>query len=272
MRSFSQEQKDAAAGSQDRAGYAVAASGPLVAGVAFVPVAGPFLALAGAAVGAAIAIRAIQQGRVVRDPPDPNFREPVRVAEPRLDLSRLREGQFPLRAAAFARANEKAGSVCGAMVRSLERAMGAEMAGEADYAANRLGEASELADELAQLLELCVELNPPLREALLDLEGVEPVVWAESVKLGDVVPESVLAELYRAGIPRPYVFSRRSRARVIEAGGSLEDPVGTLVGQLHELEEGDRLYAEAIRCQREAGSLFVDGEGMSAGGPPVPAG
>jgi hypothetical protein len=95
--------------------------------MAFVPVAGPFLAGAAVAVGFALGARAIKQGRIVRDPPDPNFREPVRAPGPQLDLARLSEGPFQARAVDFARVNEKAGSICGGMVSSLERAMGAEI-------------------------------------------------------------------------------------------------------------------------------------------------
>jgi hypothetical protein len=81
MSRFSQEQKDAAALGQDRVSYA-AAAGPFGFGMVFVPVVAPFLAGAAVAVGFALSTRAIYQGRIVPDPPDPNLREPVRVPEP----------------------------------------------------------------------------------------------------------------------------------------------------------------------------------------------
>lgn len=237
--------------------------------MAFVPVAGPFLAGAAIAVGFALGARAIKQGRIVRDPPDPNFRKTVRAPGPRLDLSRLSEGPFQARAVDFARVNEKAGSICGGMVSSLERAMGAEMAGEDGYAAIRLREAGQFAEQLAQSLELSAELSGPLREALLGLERVEPPGREEQVRLGDALPAAALVELYRAGIPRGYVFGDRG---LIEAGGPGSDPIEAFADALAGLEDGDRLHAETLRRQLEEGSLFVEEEEeMPGGGAPLSA-
>jgi hypothetical protein len=271
MRRFSEKQKDAAALSQERAEYAALAANPLGFGMAFVPVAGPFLAGAAIAVGFALGARAIKQGRIVRDPPDPNFREPVRVPEPQLDLSRLGDEPFQTRAAEFAQVNEKAGSICGAMVGSLERAMGAEMEGEDEHAAARLREAGQLAGQLAQSLELSLELNGPLREALLELEWVEPPpAQEERVRLGDVLPADALAELERVGIPRDYLFGDTG---LIEVGGQGSDPIEAFADGLSALEEGDRVFSETLRRQLQEGSLFVEEEEeMPGGGAPLPAG
>jgi hypothetical protein len=271
MRRFSAEQKEAAAESQDRANLATIASGPVVAAIALVPVAGPFLAVAGAAVTAALGMRAYSQSRIVRDPPDPNFHRPVRVVERHLDLSRLGEDPFQTRAAAFAQVNEEVGSTCRAMVGSLERAMGAEEAGELGYADSRLREAGEHAAGLVQRLELAAELNAPLREALSELE-VEPLIWEEPLRLGDLLPAEALAELYHAGIPRRLVFDSRSSVPVVERGGSLADPVGTFVEMLWQLENGDRVYAEATARQLEEGGFIVEEEEeMPGGGAPLTA-
>lgn len=268
MRRFSQEQKDAAALSQDRAGYAALAANPFAFGMAFVPVAGPFLAGAVVAVGFALGARAIKQGRIVRDPPDFNFREPVRVQEPQLALSHLGEDSFQGRAVEFAQVNEKVGAICEAMVGSLERAMGAEMEGEDEYAAARLREAGQLADQLAQALEFSLELNSPLREALAELERVEPPIQDESVKLGDVLPADALAEIERAGIPRDYLFEDSGR---IEVDGRIADPIEAFADALSAIEEGDRIFSETLRRQLEEGSLFVEEEEeMPGGGTPLP--
>lgn len=267
MRRFSQEQKDAAALSRERVENAALYAGPLGFGVMFVPVAGPFLAGAAVVVGFALGKRAIKQGRIVRDPPDLNFREPVRVPEPQLDLSRLGEEPFQAPAANFAQANEKVGSICEAMVGSLERAMGAEMEGEDEHAAARLREAGQLAEQLAQALELSVELNGPLREALFGLERVEPPAQEETVRLGDVLPADALAELERTGIPRDYLFGDTG---LIEFGGPGSDPIGAFADGLAALEEEDRRYVETLRRQLDEGSLFIEEEDeMPGGGAPV---
>jgi hypothetical protein len=268
MRRFSDEQKGAAALSQERAEYAALAANPVAFGVAFVPVAGPFLVGAAVVVGVALGVRAIKQGRIVRDPPDPNFREPVRVLEPQLDLSHLGEDPFQRRAAEFAQVNEKAGSLCEAMVGSLERAMGAEMEGEDEYAAARLQEAEQLAEQLAQALEFSVELNGPLREALFELQRVEPLTLEESVRLGDVLPADALAEIERAGIERDYLFGESG---LIEVDESAADPIDAFSDALAALEEGDSTFSETLRRQLDEGSLFIEeAEEMPGGGMPLP--
>lgn len=268
MRRFSDEQKGAAALSQERAEYAALAANPVAFGVAFVPVAGPFLVGAAVVVGVALGVRALKQGRIVRDPPDLNFREPVQVLEPQLDLSHLSEDLFQRRAGEFAQVNEKAGALCEAMVGSLERAMGAELEGEDEYAVARLREAEELAEQLAQALDLSVELNGPLREALFEPERVEPPTLEESVRLGDVLPADALAEIERTGIERDYLFGVNS---MIEVDESAADPIEAFSDALAALEEGDRTFSETLRRQLDEGSLFIEeAEEMPEEGMPFP--
>jgi hypothetical protein len=270
MPRFTQKQKDAAADNQDLANYGAIAAAPFGFGVAFVPLAGPFIAGAAVVVGAALGMRAIKLGRIVRDPPDPNFRRPVRVAEPRFDLSQLGDEPFQAKAAAFAQANEKVGAICEAMVGSLERAMGAERAREGRYAAVRLHEAGQLAEQLVEVFEFAIESNGPLRDAIVELEGFEAPALKEPTHLGDVLPPETLALLDRVGLPRGYVVGDLG---LIEAGGAAaEYPKEAFVKSLFALEEGDRLYTATLRRQLGEGSLFVGKGEEMGGGAPLPLG
>jgi hypothetical protein len=270
MPRFTQGQKDAAADNQDLANYGAIAAAPFGFGIAFVPLAGPFIAGAAVVVGAALGVRAIKLGRIVRDPPDRSFRKPVRVAEPQFDLSQLGEEPFQVRAAAFAQANEKVGAICEAMVSSLERAMGAERAREGRYVAERLQEAGQLAEQLAAAFEFAIESNGPLRDAIVELERFETPALEKSAHLADVLPSATLAMLDRVGIPRGYAFGDLG---LIEArGAAAEDPREAFVNSLFALEEGDRLYTTTLRRQLGEGSLFA-GKGYElGGGTPFPLG
>lgn len=145
--------------------------------------------------------------------------------------------------------------------------MGAELAGESDYAVARAREANQLAEQLVEALDLSLELNGPLREAALELERVEPPAQEEPFQLGDVLLPEVLAELDRVGIPRSYLFEDFG---LIETAAN---PIGEFADALAALEEEDRQYSETLRRQLGEGSLFIqEDEEMPGGGAPVPAG
>jgi hypothetical protein len=98
---------------------------------------------------------------------------------------------------------------------------------------------------------------------------VEPPAQEERARLGDVLPAAALAELYRAGVPRGYVFGDLG---LIEAGGPALDPIEAFADALVGLEDGDRLHAETLRRQLDEGSLFVaEDEEMPGGGAPLSA-
>lgn len=242
MPSFSRQQKDAAAANQDTALRIAAFSGFFTAAVAAIPGPGPLLALAPAAVGAAYGSRAIAQGKIVRDPADPDFRSAARLGAVELSLEPLGPSPFESSLGELAFSNERASASARALVRSLERAMGAEQAGEKEYVGARLHDAEKYARRFAAELASTAELAFAARDSVDELPPLGPAVRGHSLILEELLPAETLAGLYRMGVRHSYVAE------------ALEPPVGD-----ERPYEGDVRYgwSEALSAAGEADATYA---------------
>jgi hypothetical protein len=258
MPRFSRQQKEAAAANQDVALRVATFSSFFTAAVAAIPGPGPLLALAPAAVGAAYGSRAIAQGRIVRDPPDPNFRSPVRLGRIDLNLDLLGDTRFESSLGALALSNEHAAALSRALVRSLERAMGAEQAAEPGYVGARLSECERYAEGLAAELSNAADLAFAARETLYELPPLGAFVRGDRLVLGEILPAETLAGLYRMGVRRSYV-AQAQRSPPVDGylfdGDAREGWAQTLA----QAGEADAVYSREIRGQIETQTLWLPG-------------
>ena len=256
MTRFSPRQKNAAAANHDAAQRIAIVSGFATAAVAAIPGAGPFLALAPAALGAAYGNRAIAQGRIVRDPPRPDYQVPVVVAPVHLNVSFLGDSTFESSLGALALINERAAATARAVVRATERAMGAEQAGEAIHVRERLSEAEAFAQQLTAETHDASELALAARDAVAELPPLGPAIRGERVVLENVLPDETLAGLYRMGVPRGYVTTPLPRDPELEhtLQGDLRD---AWLETFSEAAQADRSYAVDLREQLDTGTFWL---------------
>jgi hypothetical protein len=259
MPRFSRRQKDAAAANHDTALRIAAFSGFFTVAAAAIPGVGPLLALAPAAAGAAYTSRAIAQGKIVRDPPDPDFRSPVRLGSVELNLGQLGSTPFESTVGALALSNERAAALARAVVRSLERAMGAEQAGEEGYVRSHLYECEVYAERFAAELSMTSDLAVAARETLAELPSLGPVVRGSGLVLQNLLPDETLAGLYRMGVRRSYV-SEPLQAPAVDGHlfeGDAKEGWGRLLSQAG---EADADYAAEVRRQLETGTFWLEND------------
>jgi hypothetical protein len=272
--SYTAEQKRAAGIDQDKAQGVAITSAPAAAGISLIPPLGPAIGVGVAAVGAAFGLYALSLNRIIRDPPDENFRVPVTVEEHR-EFGRLEYLDSPIGdwALNLAAAIERAAAFTEASVASFERAAGAVEARELRFAVARRDEGAAFSRYLAAELERGAELSaappdelPPVRLFFdPDPDRGIPV-------LGDLLAPENVARLYRAGIPWEYVFEPIGRWL------DPEDP--QRVGLDDRTDFGESLvdwarhgldYSRQIRGELGEGRLWTDEDMDPGSGPVAPA-
>lgn len=261
---YSAEQKHAAEINQDKAQGIAITSAPAAAGIALVPPVGPAIGAGVAAVGAAFGLYALSLNRVIRDPPDENFRAPVEVEERRLfSHEEFRDSPIGDWAADLVGALEGATALTEASVASFERAEGAVAADEFKFAESRREEGLAFARSLAEQIDRAAERSagppgelPPFRLQFgPSLEKRDPV-------LGDLLAPETAALFYRAGIPREYVFEPLGRwLDPADPYRSRRKDPDDFAQALADWAENGRDYAYRIRSEVEQGRLWTD-EGL----------
>lgn len=230
MPRFTQEQKDAAFRNQERALNVVGAAGIAAAAAPLIPVAGIFVAIGVATVGAAIAWRGSRQGRIVRDPERDDFHIETTLEPARFNIDGFGGSGVEVAAADFVRVSDELARLFEAIVVAVERAAGAEQAAEPGFVQARAAEALAFAERASGQLYSSSDHARALAETLQEYADV------------DFPPSAP---------PSPG-----------------DKPVQQLIDALVELGEADAEYAGAIQEALRAGSFLEGLEGM--GNEPVP--
>ena len=139
--------------------------------------------------------------RVVRDPPDVDFRSSTRASPIQFDIEALVGDDSGAAHAPALEALLRSSNFGSAMVRGLERSQGAALAGETGFEEERFSEATNFAAQLADSLRDFAESTSGAIEAVQGLALV-PEVLPRGGRLMDLLSDEVLAELYRIGVPR----------------------------------------------------------------------
>jgi hypothetical protein len=206
VRQISQAQKARAQQDADRstnlsllAGFLGAALGGSIGLVA--PPVGAGVGVAFATWAAALGRHVVVVQRVVRDPPDPDFRSATHVGGLRFDLELLAEDDFGRACAPAIEALLRSSNLASAMVRALERAQGAALAGQQTFEEERFVEAIQYAQRLGEELRSFADSTTPVTEAVRGLPPV-PQALPRGGRLVSLLSDAVLAELYQMGVPR----------------------------------------------------------------------
>ena len=182
--------------------------------------AGPFIAAGIAAVGAAFGFRAIKLGKVVRDPPRDDYSTPTPLSDPPIDMTTVGDSPVESAAAALVESVDTCNRALEAMMLALERASGAELAGDAEMLEARVAEVFEFARLTKDSLWASSELAGPFRTAL------------------DELRVDILAPLDEAGVPRGYL---RPTGESIS-----DDPVADLDMAMGLMAESDYEFAQFL--------------------------
>jgi hypothetical protein len=175
-----------------------AIGGPV--GLAAPPV-GVGIGVAFSAWAAALARHAVVVQRVVRDPPDPDYRSATSVGALRFDVELLARDDFGRVSAPAIHSLLRASSAASAMIRAVERAQGARLAGQPEFEEARFDEAvlytQRLGEDLRNLADSSAAVNRSVR-------GLPPVprVLPRGGRLVTLLSDAALAELYEMGVPR----------------------------------------------------------------------
>lgn len=175
-----------------------ALGGPI--GLAAPPV-GVGVGVAFAAWAAALQRHVVVVQRVVRDPPDPDYRSATSVGPLRFDVELLAGDDFGRVSTRAIQSLLHATSLCAAMIRALERAQGARLAGQAEFEEARFEEATRYARRLGEDLRDFANSSAAVTEAVRGLPPV-PQVLGRGGRLVTLLSDAALAELYRMGVPR----------------------------------------------------------------------
>lgn len=222
----SQAAKDAAFRNQEVASGVATTSGVAAAGVALIPGVGPFIALGAAGVGAIFGIRAIKLGRIAHDPPRDDYSEPTTLPPSRVDVSVLGDSPTEVAAAGLIDANDQATRAFDAIILALERASGAELAGDDAMLEARAAEVFEFAAQASDALIASSERTGPFRDALAEFRDVSTPPFQPGTTLESLLPEPTLSAWDALGLPRDYLragIDRRPTERPVEA---LSDALG----------------------------------------------
>lgn len=233
MPRVSEAAKDAAFNNQNRASAVVIAAGPAGAAAALIPVAGPFVAAGIGLVAAGFGWRALGQGKIVRDPPRDDYDVLTSLPPPVIDTTVRGDTALELAAADLARATDETMRAFEAMTVALERASGAELAGDSDMEAHRTQEVFKFAQLASGGLMASSELVGPFRGAL---EGSHA---------------DILGALEAAGLPRDHFrFSETLMS---------DDPVDELSSRLGQAAESDYEFSQFLRSAVAERSLLQPG-------------
>lgn len=206
MQQVSQAQKDRAQDDADRstnlsllaAFLGAALGGPI--GLVSPPV-GVGVGVAFSAWAAALQRHVVVVQRVIRDPPDPEYRMATTVGPPAFSLELLSDDPFGRVSAEAIETLLRASSLTAAMIRALERSQGAALAQAADFEGARFAEAIEYSTLLGEELRRFSNSTTDVVPAVRDLPQV-PLVLPSGGRLIGLLSDGVLAELYRMGVLR----------------------------------------------------------------------
>jgi hypothetical protein len=217
----SQATKDAAFENQNQASVVAIATAPAAGLVALIPVAGPFVVVGILAVGAGYGLRALRQGRIVHDPPRHDFSVPTTLPPPMVAMKVFSDTALDAPASGLVRATDETARAFEAMVLALERASGAEIAGDGAMEEARLGEAFEFAQLASDGLLASSEFAGPFRDALEEFR------------------DPAFAVLEALGLPRDHLRT------IVEVAS--DDPVTDLSLAVGRAAESDYGLAEYLR-------------------------
>lgn len=228
----------------------------------FIPVAGPFAAAGFGAVGAVLSIRGIRLGKVVRDPPRDDFRHETEPVVSRLDLDPLRESPLGEPVIVLVAAVDETNRLLDAMVTAVERASGAEIAGDREAAEARLSEAYRFAEALSVGFRTSSAGAGQLAEAMMPYQDVRvpndtPLRrMVRQVRrqlsrstLASELPSDILQALEQMGFTRDEL---QIPLHVAEDAF----PIRRLVSDLEDLAEVDSLYGRYLADAASAAQAF----------------
>jgi hypothetical protein len=232
----SQDAKDAAYRSQNKAAAVAATAGGAAGGAALIPIVGPFIAAGIGAVGAAFGFRAIVQGKVVHDPPRADYFVPTALDPPVFGPGILGDSPVERIGAELVAVNDEAARALAAMVIAVERASGADLAGDT-VAAARVNEAFEFAQIASRGLVTSSELSGPFVRALAEIPG-EVASPQPRRSLASQLPQSTLTALRATGVSDKYL---RGPVRVYK-----RDPISALTDALNQSAEIDYEFGQYV--------------------------
>jgi hypothetical protein len=244
-------QKDAAFNQQQATSAAAIAAGTAAVGVAFIPLAGPFVAAGAALVGGALSLRALHLGRLAHDPPRDDYRLPTAVSSSALDTAGLGESDVERAEAEFANVVDEEARIVDALVVALERAWGAELANDATMVEARTAEALDFANQASERFVTSSELAHRLSEALNQFSESPAPPLDLPTSLERALPDEVVTQVESRGIPFDYI---NTLIEVIP-----ERPVAELIRRLETLAEADLDYARFLRTSLSEGAFLEPG-------------
>jgi hypothetical protein len=233
----SQDAKDAAFRSKNKAAAVAATAGGAAGGAALIPIVGPFIAAGIGAVGAAFGFRAIVQGKVVHDPPRADYFVLTALDPPVFGPGILGDSPVERIGAELVAVNDEAARALAAMVIAVERASGADLAGDTVAASARVNEAFEFAQIASRGLVTSSELSGPFVRALSEIPG-EVTSPQPRRSLASQLPQSTLTTLRAAGVPDKYL---RGPVRVYK-----RDPISALTDALNQSAEIDYGFGQYV--------------------------
>ncbi len=252
MTELSAEQKATASENQDRANYAALAAAPAAAGALFIPIAGPFVALGIVTIGSAIGAVGVHQGKLARDPPRDDFDIETTLGPHLFDPTLLGTSRFEVNAAEFVRIEDQIARLSDAFVRALERASGAELAGDRVMFEQREAEALRFAERLGSQLEVSAEKTGLVRADLARFSGVPFTPPPLPTTLAGVLEDELVNRLEQSGVPHGYLAT--------EIESMPDDPVGQFADALAAMAEANYASALGIRDALRDGTLIEPGQ------------
>jgi hypothetical protein len=244
-------QKDAAFNQQQTTQAAAIGATTAAVGLAFIPVAGVFVAAGVAIVGGALSLRALHLGRLAHDPPRDDYRLPTTVASGALDTAGLGESDVERAAAEFASSVDEEAQIVDALVVALERASGAELANDATMVVARTEEALDFANQASERFVTSSQLAHRFSEALNQFSESPAPPLDLPTTLERALPDEVVTQVESRGVPFDYM---KTLIEVIP-----ERPVAELIRELETLAEADLDYARFLSASLSEGAFLEPG-------------
>ena len=255
MARLTEAKKNAISKSADKVTLAGIAAQPAAYFAVLIPGAGPFVAGGLVLAGAALGIRALWQNKLARDPPRDDFDQETTLGPSTLSPRVIGDTDFERAAVDFVRIEDEIARIIEAMVTALERASGAELAGQSAMAEAREAEVLQFGEMLASRLAASGDVTADVRGSLKqtinehpsprELEDFPPTL---ATSLG----EELASQLESMGI------SGRDLQGL--TGPVAQDPIEYLDEALAELAEGDQELRLNLRAWLLDGTLLEQGE------------
>ena len=261
MPRFSDEQKKAASKNKLRIERLAAATVPAAGAAVLIPGFGPLVSVGVGVIGFAIFWRAGRQERIIIDPARDDFSLPTEPEPPRFDTAVFGDSRLAGAVADFVRVTDELAALFEAVVVAVERASGAEQAGDHSMMEARTVEALTFAEQASAQLFWSSDYARAIAEALSDFAEFQlPTLPADlPVPLGQVLSEEIVEQAERIGVPRDFLYSAEIK--------TLPDaPIRDLIEVLGDTAEADAEYAGTIRDAISA-ETFIEGvEGLEGMG------